>query len=78
MPYGSGSPRIDGDTGTVFCAACGTAGYPDDKYCACCGKPTTRSCGSCGARVLQPVAYYCTQCGKPLAGTSPSGEVGLA
>jgi hypothetical protein len=58
----------DGLDGTLRCPACGAAGYPNDRYCACCGSRMTRVCKSCGAHILQPVAYYCTQCGVALGG----------
>jgi hypothetical protein len=52
------------------------AGYPTDKYCACCGSPLHHICKSCGSHVLQPVAYYCTQCGIALeSGTDGGGNL---
>jgi hypothetical protein len=58
--------------GIIRCPACGTAGYPTDKYCACCGGHLTRICRDCGAEVTQPVANYCTQCGSALKAAEKS------
>jgi len=51
---------------TTRCPACGTIGYGNDRFCACCGEPMARICSNCGSRILQPIANYCTQCGAPL------------
>lgn len=59
---------VDGAlAGFPRCCGCGSAGYQGDKYCACCGVPFTPLCSHCGAAILQPLANYCTQCGKGLA-----------
>ena len=54
--------------GAIRCSACGTVGYQTDRYCPCCGDPLLRSCGSCGALIVHPIAYYCTSCGSELEG----------
>ncbi len=59
--------------GSTFCPSCGTVGYGDDSYCACCGDRMIRGCGSCGSRILQPLANYCTRCGVPLIDAGNDG-----
>ena len=65
----TGAERISGEEGFdgTVCTGCGAIGYSTDRYCACCGKPLACTCGACGARILQPIAHYCTQCGASLA-----------
>ncbi|MBS1913855.1 MAG: hypothetical protein JST22_17840 [Bacteroidetes bacterium] len=73
----AGRPADDTDETPLRCGACLAFGYRDDKYCACCGAPLRRLCRQCGAAVLQPVAFFCTQCGARLGGDDADPRGGL-
>lgn len=51
---------------TIECAACGSTGYSDDRYCACCGRGLLQRCSGCDAAIRHRIANYCTQCGAAL------------
>lgn len=65
----SGEERLP--HGAIRCGECGTIGYRSDRYCACCGTPLLPRCTRCGAAVVHPIAYYCTECG---VGLDPTGR----
>lgn len=51
--------------GGSFCAQCGGAVTPGQKFCPNCGNPLARTCPGCGAPVDQN-ARFCAQCGHRL------------
>jgi len=57
----------------VCCRVCGAIGYRDDKYCACCGTPLSRTCGNCGAEIEHPAITCCVHCGTSF----PTGQNGI-
>ncbi len=59
---------------TVQCAGCGAFGSSKDRFCACCGDPLHRVCPSCRASIIQPVAFFCTQCGTRLTDSHKTTE----
>jgi hypothetical protein len=48
------------------CAHCRAFGYDNDRHCPQCGTYFGPSCGSCGAHVAHPVAFFCVRCGQRL------------
>lgn len=50
----------------VECAHCGSIGYDDESYCACCGTPrsvTPSRCPHCRVTIKHLRANYCPGCG---------------
>lgn len=50
------------------CPGCGTLARPSEKFCPCCGDPLRPLCPHCGVEVRHAIAFYCSNCGGPLAG----------
>lgn len=49
------------------CRSCGPRPESDSVYCSSCGSYLPGACGSCGAKITQPGARFCTGCGGQLA-----------
>jgi hypothetical protein len=49
------------------CPTCGPRPESDSVYCSSCGSYLPGACGSCGAKITQPGARFCTGCGGQLA-----------
>lgn len=49
------------------CGSCGPRPESDSVYCSSCGSYLPGACGSCGAKITQPGARFCTGCGGQLA-----------
>ena len=49
------------------CGTCGPRPESDSVYCSSCGSYLPGACGSCGAKITQPGARFCTGCGGQLA-----------
>ena len=49
------------------CARCGPRPEIDAVYCSNCGSYLPGKCGHCGARVTEPGAAFCVDCGHALA-----------
>jgi predicted RNA-binding Zn-ribbon protein involved in translation (DUF1610 family) len=56
------------------CDACGTMLADGDRFCPRCGRPARRHCRSCGAEIVQTIAFYCAQCGERLDGRAAEAD----